>query len=145
MITTSGVDDRGACNSAAWRIAAAHRFRPAALALLAGLSLTACADAGTQGTAGLPPVAAAAPVPADPLLAFAATAAPGSESMIVSARTGRPMRVRMLRAYDAASGRPCHEVLVGSGLDERARLLCQNEGSWVEARPLLRGGGTARP
>ena len=43
----------------------------------------------------------------------------------------------------AASGRECREVLIGTGLAERARLVCRGEGGWVPARPLLSGG--ARP
>src|SRR4051794_37342317 len=154
MIATTSVENRAVCNSAAWRIGSTQCSGTAALALLAGLFFAGCARTGPQRAGPAParggarpagPAVGAPPLPADPLLAFAATAAPGTETTVISAQTGRPTRVRMLRAYDAASGRPCREVLVGSGLDERARLLCLNEGSWVEARPLLRGGGTARP
>ena len=83
------------------------------------------------------PVALA--IPADPVAAFAATAAPGAEAQVVL-EGGRSARLRLLRAYNAASGRECREVLIGSGLDERSSLVCQQDGTWVTARPLLRGG-----
>jgi hypothetical protein len=64
---------------------------------------------------------------------------------VTLAQNGMPTRVRLLRAYNAASGRECREVLVGTGLQERSRLVCQADDSWQEARPLLRSGGTMRP
>jgi hypothetical protein len=109
---------------------------PAVLLLLAG-----CAAGGTggPGEAASPP-----PLPADPLAAFAAQAVPGTASRIVLA-DGRPATVRVGRAYIAASGRECREVLVGTGTAERAQLVCQGEGgAWAQARPLLRGGGIGR-
>jgi 17 kDa common-antigen outer membrane protein len=144
MHTAFGVEHRGAGNRAARQKAATRRQHPVILGVLAGLLLAGCTNLEMSGQA-TPAAAVTAPVPADPFLAFAASAAPGSETTVVSAQTGRAMRVRMLRAYSAASGRECREVLIGSGLDERSRLVCQNDGGWVEARPLLRSGGTARP
>jgi hypothetical protein len=90
------------------------------------------------------PVAAAAG-PMDPLVAFAASAQPGIETVVAMPNSGRNARVRLLRAYNAASGRECREVLVGAGVDERSRVVCQMDGQWAEARPLLRGGGMQRP
>lgn len=58
---------------------------------------------------------------------------------------GQSARVRLVRAYNAASGRECREVLVGAGVAERSRLVCAADaGVWAEARPLL-GGGATRP
>ena len=90
------------------------------------------------------PAAATAGSPADPVTAFAAAAAPGSETVAVLPEAGGSARLRLLRAYTAASGRECREVLIGTGLSERTRLVCRQEGGgWAPARPLLSGG--ARP
>jgi hypothetical protein len=146
MITTHGVRDHRADNFSVCGRGSLRRLCSLAGAILGGMSLLGCASlgVGSMGTAPATPIAAAA-VPTDPLLAFAATAAPGTEGSVTPAQTGRPTRVRLLRAYNAASGRECREVLLGSGLEERSRLVCQADGTWREARPLLRGGGTMRP
>ncbi|MCO6419276.1 hypothetical protein JYK14_24400 [Siccirubricoccus sp. KC 17139] len=111
------------------------------------MALTGCAALGERGGADADGLVtpAAYVTPADPLAAFAATAAPGSQGSVALAGTGQVARVRLLRSYVAASGRECREVLVGSGYDERSRLICQGETGWVEARPLLRGGAASRP
>lgn len=91
------------------------------------------------------PAAPVATLPPDPVAAFAASAVPGSETVAPVPDAGGGARLRLLRAYNAASGRECREVLIGTGLAERTRLVCRNEGGgWVAARPLLSGGG-ARP
>ena len=89
------------------------------------------------------PVAASPPSSADPVVAFAASAAPGAETVAVVPEAGGSARLRLLRSYAAASGRECREVLIGSGFAERTRLVCRDESGWGPARPLLRGG--ARP
>ena len=104
---------------------------------------------GCTQLAGTPAPMAAAPVPVaaapmDAVVAFAASARPGSEAT-VTLDSGRSARVRLLRAYNAASGRECREVLVGGGIEERSRLVCQAGDQWADARPLLRGGGMQRP
>jgi hypothetical protein len=124
------------------RPAGTRRRHSVVLCLL--LALGGCAAGGgwpgTQGEAT--PVAP--PPSSDPLVIFASQAAPGSASSIVLA-DGRPATVRVARAYIAASGRECREVLVGSGTLQRAQLVCQSEtGAWAQARPLLRGGGIVR-
>jgi hypothetical protein len=96
---------------------------------------------------GNAPSAAAAPSPpADPVAAFAAAAVPGSETVAALPEAGGGgARLRLLRSYAAASGRECREVLIGTGMTERTRLVCRQEGGgWAAARPLLSGGG-ARP
>lgn len=108
------------------------------------LLLGGCAQ--IPGTSA-PMVAAPVPVaaaPMDAVVAFAATARPGAEAT-VTLDTGRSARVRLLRAYNAASGRECREVLIGGGIEERSRLVCQAGDQWADARPLLRGGGMQRP
>ncbi len=103
------------------------------------LALSLLAGCGTQlGDAPGQP-ARAVEVPQDPVVAFAARATPGAVELVQTAQG--PARVTVQRAYHAASGRECREVLVGSGLQERARLVCLDGHRWVEARPLLRGGG----
>jgi hypothetical protein len=107
------------------------------LAAAAGCS-SPVADKGTT-----PPVSSAAVAVVDPLAAFVASAAPGSETVAVLPEMGGSARLRLLRSYHAASGRECREVLIGTGLAERSRLLCRHEEGWTAARSLLSGG--ARP
>lgn len=118
--------------------------------LLAAILLSGCAGGlglGSLGASGgsAAQAAAAPPMPQDPVAAFAAQARPGAAGRITLA-DGQPADVRLVRSYAAASGRECREVLVGAGMAERSQLVCATEaGSWAPARPLLRGGGTARP
>lgn len=76
------------------------------------------------------------------LLRFASP--PGAEDTIVLPGTGQTARVRLVRAYAAASGRECREVLVGTGGGGTSRLLCRAGEGWREARPLITAG-TGRP
>jgi hypothetical protein len=92
------------------------------------------------------PAAAPAPVVAqqDPLGQFVGSMPPGQAGTVVLA-DGRATQARVVRAYAAASGRECREVILGAGTTGRASVLCQSEGQWVAARPLLLGSGAARP
>lgn len=110
------------------------------LGLLA-LAVPGCASLLVDARTDTQTAAAAAPAAADPVAAFAASAAPGSETVAVLPETGGRARLRLQRAYTAASGRECREVLIGTGLEERSRLVCRDETGWVAARPLLRGSG----
>ncbi len=133
--------------------AASRRGSPA---LPAGMLAVALLLSGCAGGSGLmsawpfnrqaAPAAAAAPLPpADPVLAFAARSQPGAQDRIILA-DGQPATARLVRAYNAASGRECREVAVTTGMGERARVVCATpEGGWVETRTLLRGGGIPRP
>jgi hypothetical protein len=112
-------------------------------ALLGALLLLAGCGGEAQQAATLDPAVAPAMVQGDPLGRFVASAAPGQSGAVVLA-DGRTAQVQVLRAYAAASGRECREVLVG-GTAGRASLLCQADGQWVAARPLLLGSGSARP
>lgn len=111
----------------------------------AGLMLSGCAG-GLSFNRGSPSAAPAAAVPpSDPLLAFVARSQPGAQDRIVLA-SGQPASVRLVRAYNAASGRECREVAVGTGMAERPRVICATpDGGWAETRTLLRGGGIPRP
>lgn len=81
-----------------------------------------------------PAAAAVVAQPEDPLALFAASARPGQPGTV----QGQP--ARLVRVYNAASGRECREVLLGSGATERTAVACRTpEGSFVAARPLLRG------
>ena len=120
-----------------------RRVRPALFSGLCAVALLGCARVEAPEVASAAPATAAAPT--DPVVAFAAAAQPGMESVVTMPGSGGTARVRLLRAYYAASGRDCREVLVGAGLDERSRLVCQADGQWAEARPLLRSGGVRRP
>lgn len=85
------------------------------------------------------------PPPTDPVVAFAAQAQPGQESRILLAG-GQSTTARLTRSYNAASGRECREVLLGTGAGQQSQLVCRAEtGGWVAARPLLRGGDASRP
>ena len=105
----------------------------AVVLLLAGCGSN---DAALRGDA---PVVPRAP---DPIAIFAASATPGADGTVTIPETGQNIRVRLLRAYAAASGRECREVAVGGAAQNR--LLCRDDAGWVEARPLLRGA-TPRP
>jgi hypothetical protein len=49
---------------------------------------------------------------------------------------------RVGRVYQAASGRECREVLLGSGRAERAQLVCTDPRDGTRLTPpLLRGSG----
>ncbi|WP_241671067.1 DVU3141 family protein [Dankookia rubra] len=91
---------------------------------------------------------AAAPPPSvaqqDPLGRFVGSMPPGQAGTVMLA-DGRTTEARVVRAYAAASGRDCREVILGAGTAGQARLLCQSEGQWVAARPLLLGSGALRP
>lgn len=78
--------------------------------------------------------------PSDSVSTFASQAALHEEARIVLP-DGQPATLRMVRRYFAASGRECSEVSVSNAAGQRSQLLCQGEqGSWLTARPLLRGG-----
>jgi hypothetical protein len=120
----------------------ASRRLVALAALLCPLLLAGCGSVSLDGATAAAP--AAPPVPADPLVAFAASATPGTESRVVLV-DGSPALVRMTRSYFAASGRECRELLVGSGMAQRVQLVCSGEdGAWNTARPLLPGAGAVR-
>lgn len=141
--------------------AALSRAAPVAAMLAAVLALVGgCAEFsgnllggnlfgnGAADTASPQPAAE----PTDPLAAFAAQARPGAEATVADPATGRAVRVRLVRAYAAASGRECREVaLLGTGVSVAGgggprRLICRGEGGvWTEARPLLRSGIAAAP
>jgi hypothetical protein len=131
MIFISGASARPAIGTAG-----------AILALGALLLLAGCGAVRRSGTAAEAPTPAT--VQQDPLGRFVAAAAPGQAGTVVLA-DGYATQARVVRAYAAASGRECREVIVGAGTAGRASLLCQSDGQWVAARPLLLGSGAARP
>jgi hypothetical protein len=104
------------------------------------LLLAACAENGTMPQQAAEPVA---PI-ADPVVAFTAAASPGAEDTVLLPGTGQTARVRLVRAYAAASGRECREVMVGTGGGGSSRLLCRAGEGWREARPLI-GSASGRP
>jgi hypothetical protein len=60
--------------------------------------------------------------------------------------TGELLKVRVVRIYSAASGRPCREYLViNQRGDQSSRVACANGDRWVEARPLRQDGRAAAP
>jgi hypothetical protein len=122
-----------------------RRGRTAPSSLIVALAVAGCTtvppiENGAGPAAATAVALGARAVPDDPLLAFVAGAGPGSESIV------NGERVRVARAYAAASGRECREILVGAGVGERSALVCQDPlAGWMHARPLLRGSGLGRP
>jgi hypothetical protein len=116
--------------------------------LLPILALAGCGTArqffAAGQTATSPAPAPPGPRAYDPLADFAGTAAPGSQGRVVLA-SGASAPVRLVRAYNAASGRECRELLVGGLADARSQVYCQDAGGWVASRPLLRGGAVGQP
>ncbi|HYF09856.1 MAG TPA: DVU3141 family protein [Acetobacteraceae bacterium] len=95
------------------------------------------AGCGPQAAPGSPDPAA--PVAAtDPVAIFAASSSPGAEGTVVIPETGQAVRVRLVRAYAAASGRECREVAVSGS--PGSRVICRTEAGWIGARPLVSGG-----
>lgn len=91
-------------------------------------------DLSSGASAQVAPLVSAIPRAADPLAIFAATATPGSVEMV------NGERARLARSYNAASGRECREIILGSGGGERAAVACRNgAGQFVSSTPLLRG------
>lgn len=107
--------------------------------IAAGL-LAGCAEP----TAVITPGSDAPVAISDPVVAFAANAAPGAEDSVLLPATGQTARLRLVRAYSAASGRECREVQVSAGGAAQMRLLCSAGTGWREARPLMRDAA-ARP
>ena len=80
------------------------------------------------------PAVSSVPRAADPLAQFAASATPGSVGTV------QGERARLARAYNAASGRECREVILGLGNGERIAVACRDaSGQFVASQPLLRG------
>ncbi|MBB5692171.1 hypothetical protein FHS87_000182 [Roseomonas pecuniae] len=141
------------------RVAAA--IRPLALLLaLAGPMLAGCARSTAESSwwnpAGIgpapqsPPPATDVVLPAraaDPLAAFAARARQGQAESVQLPQG--VVSARMVRAYNAASGRECRELQFGpSGIAGGApgATYCNDPSQgWVAARALLRGGAVYRP
>lgn len=108
------------------------------------LSLAGCSSFGS-GQSSQTAAQQAAPVrAADPLAQFAADAAPGASGAVTLA-SGRTVTAYLARSYDAASGRECREVRLGSTPQAESQIFCFTGTQWVAARPLLRGGAVARP
>lgn len=123
---------------------------PALPLMLAAALLAGCAQmpampslggdgASAAGPAAPQPVAVPRPAAGDALGGFLADAAPGASGVLPGLGP-----VRVARAYVAASGRACRELLLGGGAEERSVVYCESGGAWAPARPLIRGG-TARP
>ncbi|MDQ1081218.1 putative small lipoprotein YifL [Pseudoroseomonas cervicalis] len=127
---------------------------PALLLALSGLALAGCSSlsgamSSLSGPREIPPaqVEAPPPRPADPLSAFVASAQPGQQGVVSPEAGLAPVPVRVVRAYNAGSGRECRELSIGGGgvTGGRPALYCQGPAGWEAARPLLRGGAVARP
>lgn len=118
-----------------------NRFgRRTAAGCLLALLVAGCAELAGDTSASV----ADTPAPiTDPVVAFAASASPGAEDSVVLTGTGQTARVRMVRAYAAASGRECREVLVRTGSGTETRLLCRAGTGWREARPLIRNAAAS--
>lgn len=127
------------------------------LPLLAGCS-TGVTEASWWNPAGLgatptsPPPATNVVLPAraaDPLAAFAARAQAGQVETVSSPGGGGLVSARLVRIYNAASGRECRELQFGpsgvAGGSPGATYCNDPAQGWVAARALLRGGAVYRP
>jgi hypothetical protein len=73
----------------------------------------------------------------DPLLRLVGTMPITVDQGFREPATGEVLRVRVLRAYAAASGRPCREFATeAAGGVEQHRVACEDGSRWVAARPL---------
>ncbi|MBW6396728.1 hypothetical protein KPL78_02665 [Roseomonas sp. HJA6] len=113
-----------------------HGERGMTRALLGGVLLLAGCGLDTAG----PTTDVVAPAAiSDPVIAFAAHGGgAGAEETVTLPSTGQVVRLRLVRAYLAASGSECREVEVGAGGSAYSRLVCSAGTGWREARPLLR-------
>jgi len=126
------------------------------------LTLVGCAAHTTEATwwnpAGIgpapvsPPPATGVVLPvraADPLAAFAARAQPGQVETVATANGAHTVSARLVRAYNAASGRECRELQFGTAAapgGAPGATYCKDPAQgWVAARALLRGGAVYRP
>jgi len=105
---------------------------------------------GSRPTSPPPATDVVLPVRAgDPLAAFAARARMGQTETVSAAEGGRPVTARLVRAYNAASGRECRELQFGSSAvpgGAPGATYCNDPAQgWVAARALLRGGAVYRP
>lgn len=92
-----------------------------------------------SGTAKTPATAASeqSKVDGDPLIRLVGTLPVAVDYGFREPATGETLRVRVLQAYAAASGRPCRQfVVVAPGRAEQHRLACEEGDRWVAARPL---------
>ncbi len=118
--------------------------RSALTAICLALSLTACADGGPTLLSSLVPAPAGGvstppAAPSDPLALFALATPPGGAGQVNLAGGTEPARIA--RIYQAASGRECREVVLGSGRAERSQLVCTDAAEGTRLTPpLLRGG-----
>lgn len=120
------------------------------LGALVGSLLTAGCSGGMSSVFGGGAAVEASAVPAAPMdavAAFAARAVPGDQDRVVlptgGVSRGGLVTVRLARAWNAASGRECREVQVGSPRELRSQVYCQDGARWVQARQLLLGGVAA--
>ena len=120
---------------AAWPLGGCADYLPD---LRVGDLLSGLSSPDVPPPAGSPPPAAR--VATDPLSQFALASSQGTEGSLVNA-SGVAERARVLRAYTAASGRECREILLGNGGGERSQLVCGDAAGFQVARPLLRGSG----
>ena len=94
-------------------------------------------DAGTPKTAGPQPMTQSKVENGDPLIRLVGAMPMTVDQGFREPATGEVLRVRVLRAYEAASGRPCREfVVIGAAGAEQRRVACEDGAQWVAARPL---------
>ena len=63
--------------------------------------------------------------------------APRIEQGFREPATGTLLKVMVVRAYEAASGRPCREYVVTDAMGhQQAQVACRSGDHWINARPL---------
>ncbi|MEI6159153.1 MAG: DVU3141 family protein [Roseococcus sp.] len=96
--------------------------------------LPSLSSGGSSAAGGSTLPVSSVPRGPDPLAEFAVSATPGSVGTV------NGERARMNRAYNAASGRECREVILGFGGSERVAVACRDaSGAFVSSLPLMRG------
>ncbi len=118
--------------------AARHQMRPV-LSLGLVLALSACAVPA--------PVSSVRPAaPADPVLAYVATAQLGLPGEVNAPAYGGTVTVDVQSQYFAASGATCRTYqLSAPGGASRAGLACNDAGAWQNIPPLTSGATVGTP
>jgi len=122
---------------------------------VAAISLASCSGSSSHGPSktgdAVPttPKLAAAGDASDPLLRLIATMPVRTGQGFREPATGEMLKVEVVRAYDAASGRNCREyVVTDTNGVLRQGVACRDGDKWVAARPLRLDEtplGAARP
>jgi hypothetical protein len=113
---------------------------------IAAASLVACSGgSSSQQTPAAQVQSSPAAVQAtgDPLVRLVASMSLNTDQQFREPVTGQVLKVELVRAYDAASGRPCREYMVTDekGVQQQG-VACRIGDQWVRAHPLRTQGAS---